>query len=625
MVKAQIDLKDSILKEISKRLGIDYKETLKYIRDTPDPVMGDIALEIAFALAKKNQRPVSEEAEATAKKIEGTEYIEKINVDSGHINIFYDYRNISGYLLDKVDGEYGRVSIGKKERVIVEHTSVNPNKAIHIGHAKNAALGDSISRLLRFAGYDVIVTNYIDDTGSQVADNIVGIKFLGFPMEKPGVKIDHYIGDEVYVEVNRMYEEKPELLKHREEVLKMLEKGNNDISSFSSMLIKKILDAHAETMDRLRVKYDLLNYESHILAFKFWETAFSQLKKEGLIKLEESGEKKGCWVFRSKIDGSEKIIVRSNGTVVYVGKDIAYAMWKHGMLKTDFNYKVARHYASGGTEWTTTLEDGVQAHPKFNDVGMSVNVVDVRQSYEQNVVKEVIEQLKPGARYMHYSYEVVALSDNTVKALGESGSNRRFTHMSGRKGIYVNVDDVLDVLSDKIYSSAVERNKDRKDMDLRKFADSAAASTLRYELIRSDKNKITLFDIEGSLNLENRTAMYFLYTYARANSILAKSGLDHASTPDYRKLETNQYEKSLIKDMLDFPDVIKRSASSLDLVVLSNFSQKLASDFNSFYEHVEVNGSEDGLRAFRLRLVKASLNLLSNCMQILGIDPFERI
>ncbi len=617
----------SILEELGNRLGLSPDEIRKSIKEPPREDLGDIAL-ASFILAKKVGKDPKDVSEQIKNKIGDLWFLKKTEAYGPYVNLFYDHRKVAESVLNAVNETYGKMNLGNGERVFLEHTSVNPNKALHIGHAKNACIGDSLGRLLRFVNYKTVIANYIDDTGAQVADDIVGIKFLGMPERKDGVKLDIYLGNEVYVATTKAYKTDPSLIERRKQVLKSIEEGKDDIAAFAKKLVSAVVSAQLETLDRLGIYYNLINHEVHILSYKFWETAFEQLKKMGLAVYRDSGDKEGCWVFSARNDdSSDKILVRSDGTVVYVGKDIAYAMWKHGLLDADFRYKKLLTQKNGELLWETTDDTTDTVHPRFNGVKTSITLVDVRQSYEQDVVKDAIRRIAGdrAADYVHYAYEVVALSANTARRFGiEPEEGEKTFSMSGRNGVFINTDDFLNQLYEKVYAETKNRNPNVQGAEQAKIAESITVSTFRYELVKSDPKRMTVFDIDEALKLQEKNAVYLLYTYARASSILNKAGAGWTWSGGVpRELEGK--EKKLINLLTKFPTAIFDSTKNLDLGTLSNYLSSLCFEFNSFYEGVQVINAGEEERSFRLVLVASVRNVLKNGMELLGLVPVERI
>lgn len=618
------------MNEIQNYVKVD--ELGRYIKIPPNPELGDISLILAFSLAKEQKRSPAKIAEEIVSNIKPSEesLFSKIESKGGYVNFFYNYQRIADLLIPSINQTYGSSEIGKGKKVMIEHTSVNPNKAWHIGHTRNSCLGDSLARILRFSGYDVQVANYIDDTGSQLADSIVGFKFLGFPPTKEGAKFDQYCGDDVYVSVNKTYEKNPDLLEKRKFVLQQIEEGDNEIAVFARDLVEKILKNQLETAWKLNIFYDLLNHESHILKYKFWDIAFEKLKEEGYANYEGIGRNAGCWVLKlsqfDKFRGMEnpdKVLVRSDGTAVYAAKDIAYALWKHGLLSQDFRYTKFLDQPSENVLWTTTLDEGEEGHPEFGNVDLSVNVIGAEQNFEQDVVRTALDIIsEEKKKYVHYAYESVALSRNTAKQLGIDIGDKDFVHMSGRKGLYVNADKALDTIAEKAYQESKSRNPSASEDWLRKTAERIAVAAFRYEMTKSDASKMLVFDLDQSLKLEGDTGPYLQYTYVRSSSILRKVG-EH----DYGSVDTlTEHEKRLIKTLMKFPGVVQEAAESLKPSQICGYANRLAIDFNSFYQSCPVIKAENGnLRDFRLGLVDATKTALENSLYLIGIDALEKM
>jgi arginyl-tRNA synthetase len=345
---------DLLEEEVKKLLRIQLGEVDEYdLKEPPRPELGDLSSSICFRIAKKmNTNPI-EFAEKIAEKIKKVlpvdSLIGDVNAVNGFLNFKVNFEKFASVTIHRVlfeDSRYGALNIGNNKKVLIEHTNVNPNKAMHIGHARNTCLGDSLVRLLRFTGYNVYALNYIDDTGSQIADVVVGFKYLGFNLEPPnGMRFDKYCGDEIYVKVNKLYEEHPELEKYRAEVLKMIEEGDNEIAKFTRYVAERVLADQLKTCWRLGAYFDLLNWESDIVRAGLWEEASAMLKSKGLMIYETEGDYKGCWIIKLKhiprfSKETDKIVVRSDGTLTYIAKDLPYAMWKVGLLNKDFSYKV---------------------------------------------------------------------------------------------------------------------------------------------------------------------------------------------------------------------------------------------------------------------------------------------
>ncbi len=614
----------SLYPEIRKIAGL---EGIEKTIEIPKPGFGDLTSTICFDLAKRqkqNPQKIAEEIVAKA-RIPENSIIERVEAKSGYLNFFLDPRKFAQTVLGDIERQkqdYGKYP-SKKKRILVEHTSINPNKAIHIGHARNSCLGDSIARILKFVGNDVSVLNYIDDSGAQVADIIIGFKFLKCPL-KTRKKFDQYCGDDVYVSVNRMYEKNPLLQSKRMDIIKSIEKGGNQISKFSENIVGKVISAQLETLWGLGIFFDLLATETYILRSKFWEKAFKKLKKKNLVYL-GTGKNEGCWMLKLSdldefkgMENPDKILVRSDGTVLYAGKDIAYAMWKHGLIE-DFSCEKFVTQPNRKILWRTSLNK--KSSQSFGNADTSINVVDVRQSYEQDVVATALKMVSGEKNYIHYDYEVVSLSKKTADALGVS-ADTEIIHMSGRKGLFVNADTVLGRLSEKTYGETKKRNPEESDAWLRRVSESVAASTLRYELTKIDRDKIIVFDIDDSLKLEGNTASYLQYTYARARRILEKSKVK----PGKAGLENvTDIEKQLLKSLFYFPMFVEKSATTLSPQEMCKYAYQICTNFNRFYQFCPVLNAEKGVREFRLRLVACFADVLRNALELIGIQPIERM
>jgi len=529
---------------------------------------------------------------------------------------------------------YGSVDIGRGRKVLIEHTNVNPNKAIHIGHARNSCLGDSLVRIMRFAGFKVYALNYIDDTGSQIADVVVGFKYLGMPIEPPkDLKFDKYCGDHVYVKVNKLYEKNPELLKYRKEVLKRIEEGDNETARFARMVADKVMRDQLKTCWRLGIYFDLFNWESDIVRSGLWEEVFSLMRKKGVIKLESRGEYAGCWIVSLRdiprfAEETDKVLVRSDGTLTYIAKDLPYAMWKIGAVKGDFNYDHYIIQPNGKLLWTTTPGNGKADHPEFKGGDLAISVIDVRQSRLQEIIKIVISKVHGrdiAEKYVHYGYEVVALSSKSAKMLGLSRKvGERVVHMSGRRGLYFNVDDVLDIMKKKAREETLVRNPNADPEWLDEVGEAIAVSALRYQLIRADRNRLLVFDIEDSLKLDENTGPYLIYTYVRARGILRNVRQD-VNLEDVDPLIYKDEERSLILAISKFPLIVREAAIGLEPQLVANYTYKLATLFNKFYEKYPVAKADEPFRTARIALVAAVSQTLKNAFKLIGIVPLERM
>ncbi|MDQ3882125.1 MAG: arginine--tRNA ligase, partial [Thermoproteota archaeon] len=506
------------------------------------------------------------------------------------------------------------------------------------GHMRNVIIGDTLFRIMRATNHRTTVLNYIDDSGVQIADIVVGFKFAGFPVVPPtkNQKFDHYCGDEVYVKINEIYERDPAVAEKRKQVLKEIEEGKSEIAHFAMDIALRVLQEQLKTCWRMKAHYDLLNFETHIVVSKLWSEAFELLKRNGIAKYETEGKNKGCWVIEGKEkEEDDKVLVRSDGTATYIAKDIPYAAWKLGFVEDPFHYQEYTKQWDGTTLYATTLDDGSSSRSvdkKFNGGDRVITIIDSRQSRLQRIISEVLSEIGVGSsshKYFHLSYEAVTLSSDTAKEFGIDIGDRQFMHMSGRKGIYVNADYVLDALHAKAYKEAKTRNPDFSDQQLNKIADEISISAIRYNMIKQDLDKIITFDIKESLSLEGDTGPYLQYAYARSQRILEKSkqGIIMAGRTDFAFEQlTHDSEIALIKEISKLDLVVENAAKSLCLKSLAHYAYNLAMTFNLFYEKVPVLREQDNeVRMARLGLVKAFGITLKNTLEVLGITALDRM
>ncbi|HKC78969.1 MAG TPA: arginine--tRNA ligase, partial [Nitrosopumilaceae archaeon] len=485
----------SRLKQISDELH--YPQVEFEVSDAARPEFGDASCNIAFLLAKNLKKRPLEIADIISKQYQKNKgkFVKEITSHpSGYVNFVANFSELNNSTIKSaMQKRYGDINVGKNMKIVVEHTSVNPNKALHIGHVRNIIIGDTVSKILYKSQYDVRVLNYVDDSGLQVADIIVGFKYGGYSAEQPkDQKFDHYCGDVVYVNMTEKYETDSNLVEKRTLVLKELEEGTSDTAKFANDITRKVLDEQLKTCWRLGVTYDCLNFESQIVRSNLWKIVFEKMKSMGIIELEKEGKNEGCWVVKS-VDDEDKVLVRSNGIATYIAKDIPYAAWKLGMLDDPFYYKKYAEQANGRILWETTLE---KTGNKLDFVGEKViTVIDSRQSRLQKIIVKIMTDFKSqeGA-YFHLGYESVTLSADTAKTLGVDTSGKQ-AQMSGRKGIYVNADDVLDILGKKTYDEAKKRNPDLDELSLVKISEQVAVGALRYAMIKQDLDKIITFDL----------------------------------------------------------------------------------------------------------------------------------
>jgi arginyl-tRNA synthetase len=608
------------------------------VSEPPQKGFGDLSCNVAFLLSKHLKKPpptiATELAESLRLRIQGS-YLLSTDAAGGYLNFKANYAMLSPATLSYAlanPQKYGYHNSGQGRHIVIEHTSVNPNKALHVGHMRNVIIGDTLYRIMKATNHRTTVLNYIDDSGVQIADIVVGFKFAGFPVKPPSKnqKFDHYCGDEVYVKINEMYEKDPQLAQKRNLVLKEIEEGRSDTARFVMDITLRVLQEQLKTCWRMKARYDLLNFESHIVVSKLWSKAFELLKSNRITKYETEGKNKGCWVIEGNKE-EDKVLVRSDGTATYIAKDIPYAAWKLGLVEDPFFYREYTKQWDGSTLFATTLADGSKSiDKKFNSGEPVITIIDSRQSRLQRIISQVLSKIGvAGHQYFHLSYEAVTLSSDTAKAFGIDIGDRQFMHMSGRKGIYVNADYVLEALHAKAYDEVKSRNPDFSEQQLHPIAEQIAISAIRYNMIKQDLDKIITFDIKESLSLEGDTGPYLQYAYARSQRILEKSqqNIIAGRRRDFAfDLLTHESEIALIKVIAKFDLVVEDAVKSLSPKSLAHYAYTLAMTFNIFYERVPVlREQDDDVRLARLALVKVFGIALKNALEVLGITALDRM
>jgi arginyl-tRNA synthetase len=627
------------------------------IEQPPRVDLGEYALPLAFDLAKKLRRPPRKIAEEIISGIGPIEGFEKLELaGAGYINARIQ-RGQFAAALAAGEAPHTAVSAGK---ILVEHSSINPNKAAHVGHLRNAILGDTFVRLLRFAGREVDIQNYIDNTGVQVADVVVGFLHL----EKKSraqiealtaqPRFDYYCWD-LYARASQWYAEDKANLEVRHQVLHAIEEGGNETAAIADLISVTVLRRHLETMDRLDIEYDFLPRESEILHLHFWDAAFAKLKEAGVLMFESEGKNKGCWVMRragtsknETAEGTEntgvseddqKVIVRSNGTVGYVGKDIAYHLWKFGLLGRDFGYRKFYRYPNGHDCWISTTV-GALDHPHFGDVAEIYNVIDARQSEAQNTVIEALRALgynQQADHYTHFSYEMVALTPRCAAELGyqlsEEDKARPYIEVSGRKGFGVKADDLLDTLITSARTEVDTRHPQLIDSERAAIATQIAIGALRYFMLKFTKSSVIAFDFKEALSFEGETGPYAQYAVVRATNIFRKGGFDpedfgrdvarYVSPADLSKFLTGEanndfWELWLASSKTSF--VIDQSIATTEPAHLAKHVFQLAQLFNTFYHRYPIlTEADEPRKMFLLSTIAVVRRELLRSLAVMGI------
>lgn len=627
--KSIIDEIENNLKKIQSDLSVD---SVGFSVEPAKSGFGDVSSNISFLLAKQLKKSPKEIAQMLSEKYSSytnTLVLKTEAHPSGYLNFFANWSRLNQLILsESYLDEFGDVDIGRKSTIVVEHTSVNPNKALHIGHIRNIVIGDTVARILKKANFNVNVLNYIDDSGLQVADIIVGFKHFGFNPESPvGKKFDHYCGDEVYVKTTAKYDEDSSLEDLRRSTLKELEDGNSETAKFADNITRKVLANQLETCWTLGVFYDCLNFESQIIRSGLWDKIFEKLKDLNLIEFESEGKNAKCWVIRGENGEEDKVIVRSNGTATYIAKDIPYAAWKLGLLSDPFYYeKYEKNQPASKVLWQTSLTESESSAKNFTGDKV-ITVIDSRQARLQKIITSLMGKFKSHSdAYVHLGYESVTLSSDTAKILGlTSSEDGKQTQMSGRKGLYVNADSVYDILKEKTKQETLKRHPEMNVEEIDVIAHSVSVGTLRYEMIKQDLDKIISFDLTNSLSLEGDTAPYIQYTHARASRILEKSNQKPSIDIDFSLLSETT-EISLIRMIGLFDSHVRDAANNLSPKVIARYCHDLAVAFNSFYERVHVLNLDDiQLENSRLFLVNSFKLTLEKSLDLLGITAPDKM
>jgi arginyl-tRNA synthetase len=631
---------------VQARYGVDLAMTVEQPKQSD---FGELAIPAAFQLAKQLKqapRKIAAELLAEIGPIPGVAALEIAG--NGYINIRFERADYGLGLLHPVIEETAATA-GK---IIVEHTNINPNKAAHIGHLRNATLGDTFVRMLRAHSQRVEVQNYIDNTGVQVADVVAGFHYLEHKAPEevrqltrdPGLRFDYLCWD-LYARTSLHYQEAPESLAWRSETLHAIEAGSGAQAELARIVSDAVVERHLATMLRLGVEYDVLPRESEILHLQFWAAAFALLKERQAIYFETEGKNSGCWVMPAEAFAGEsgtedsKVIVRSNGTVTYVGKDIAYQLWKFGLLGRDFHYRPLTRYADGRVLWVTTdePEPSDSVVPSFGRATRVYNVIDVRQSYLQDVVVAGLKALgfaEQAAQSVHFSYEMVALSPRCCAELGiplsEEDRKRPYIEVSGRKGLGVKADDLIDTLIGNALEEVASRHAEATPEEQRRIATQIAIGAVRYFLLKFTRNSVIAFDFQEALSFEGETGPYVQYAAVRARNILRKLEEKGERIPDFaaeltreaigRQLASEDFwQVLLIASKADA--AVERAVSAGEPAHVARYAFQLAQLFNNFYHLYPIIHEENReKKVFLLWMTDFFRRQLERTLDILGIQ-----
>jgi arginyl-tRNA synthetase len=651
------DLKQSLARQVQQTLanvfGIGEDQYRVSVQYPARPEFGDFSFAFPFELARVLRSAPAKIAARFVETFTPPPEVRKVEIaGGGYVNLHLDtwaiFREALAHLRE---GRFWLSFEPDPEKYIVEHTNINPNKAAHVGHLRNSVLGDGLVRLMQANGKRVEVQNYIDNTGVQVADVVVGFLHIeGLNLEQvkaiPG-RFDYYCW-ELYARVAHFYEESEENQRRRSEVLQQIEDGHGEAAELAEHVATRIVHCHLDTMERLGIRYDVLPRESDILHLHFWDSAFSLLKQRGAVTFEEDGPNRGCWVMKYEKDGQEdvKIIVRSNGTVTYTGKDIAYQLWKLGRLGRDFHYTPFRKYPDGHVVWCSASSQGDAAEhpPVFGNGQWVFNVIDARQAYTQNVVYEGVRRLgypEEAAHSVHFAYEMVALSPRCALDLGfrlsDEERQRSHVEVSGRRGLGVKADDLLDRLEEKARIEVQQRNPDLEPAAVDRIARQIAVGALRYFMVKFSRNALIVFDFEDCLNFDGETGPYLQYSAVRARNILQKyrEAYDHgeadsgeiwSSLLDAPPQEIPADIWELLSQILKMRDVARASLASQEISTFARYLYGLTQRFSNFYNKHRIIGEADVTRRLvLLAVVDIYHKGIIAGMDILGIPVPDRM
>jgi len=668
ILSLQRQVHDAISGTIRTRFGVADVPVFA-IEVPPTRTLGDLAVPVAFQLARVLRKAPGAIAKELGEALGALPGIARIvATPNGYLNLYLDR---TAFFTARVRQQVAPVP-SADEKTIVEHTAINPNKAAHIGHLRNAALGDTLVRALSFRGTPVETQNYIDHTGVQVADVIVGFRELerltldAVRTIADTTRFDYYCWD-LYSKVTEWYDGDAERLAIRAAVLHDLEHGGNDTAAMGAFIVDRIVRAHLKTMARLNIGYDLLTYEGDILRLHFWAHAFETLKAQGAVFLQTEGKLAGCWVMRIDDGGGpaaqketesteesddpeqrEKVIVRSNGVVTYVGKDLANQFWKFGLLGLDFRYRRFATQSNNRSLWATTSTDGEPGAPAFGGAKRIYNVIDSRQMYLQALLSQALRTLghpTEAGNSIHFSYEMVALSHATARELvyeSEADDTRKpFVEVSGRKGLGVKIDDLLDLLTNKAGGEVAQRNPEFTAEECARAGAQIAVAAIRYFMLKFSRGKLIVFDIEEALSFEGETGPYLQYAVVRARNIMQKlqerEGVSEANVLESldqsapRELTEESDDPShdlwaLVFEASRLDEVVETVVRSLEFSGLAKYTFGLAQTFNAFYHRYPILSEEDADRKrWRAAGVAYVRVQLTRALDLMGIDVPNRM
>ena len=651
-------IREGVAKALKKLLDIEEMP----FNVPPQRELGDFSSAVCLSMAKQRRESPMKIAQEMAEGLKSKlpPYIKDIGVSPpGYLNFKVDWPALAQDLIPRIlqEGElFGKPVSQPEKKVFIEHTSVNPNKAMHIGHLRNSVLGDTVARVIEWNGFSIEVCNYIDDTGLQVVDVVTALLYLGPPFymegsdfkaiwgKVPGDQPFDYFCWDLYARFQNELEKNSSLIEKREEVLHKIEGGIHPISGFAKELAIKIVQSHLETVAHLSIFYDLLNWESDIIGRGFWEATFELLKGKGALRFETEGPNEGCWVVplggivetAEGMKSLDKILIRSNGSVTYTGKDVAYQLWKFGLLKKDFLYKRWGPQANGEMLWTTAKEGepGEKLSKGFGHAERVINVIDTRQSYPQQVVIECLRKMgfeKEANESIHLAYEVVNLSLQSARLLGmEETEEKKAYAMSGRSGTGVKAKDFIRMVKQKVIEKADHPLEES-------IASTLASAAIRYYLLKFTLESQIVFDFDEALKTTGDTGVYLEYAHARACSILRKAKeqkIDPKWRSDCIPRQLTETERGLLDALSRFSSTVVKTGKTLRVSQLTEYAFDLATSFTNFYEHPDpgadsqtpfIHLQDQKLQTFRLSLVRVFQKVMANMLTLMGMPTLQKI
>jgi arginyl-tRNA synthetase len=613
-----LELKKNLSGAIASAAGIAKEEAFASI-ELPKGKFGDVASSICFSLAKKEKKSPVALAQEISKKIKLPDWVSTLSADGPYLNFtlsdsFYQQLVLE---ISKSKGKFGKGK-PKKGKTIIEFPSVNPNKPWHIGHLRNALLGDSVARILEFCGETVERADYIDDLGLQVAQSFWGYSHLG---KKPSGKLDLWLGGQ-YVEVSKRFESEEGVQKEVRELLKKMEEGEGNEAQECRALVEKCVAAQYETAFKFSVFHDLMVFESDVVKTIF-EEGMEMLKRNGAIVKETEGKNAGCFVAKmaseefASMESPDKVLIRSDGTATYTGKDVIFQLWKFGLLKREFSYSKFMEQPNG-KECFMTDRKGKKGG--FGKATRAINVIGMEQAYPQKVIKEILLGMgygKEAENSVHLAYEHVWLQEEAPKDAGQdAGAEESAKKFSGRQGTWIGY------TTDELYDEGVRRAAEKIKEETQgkgKIASSIAASAIRFSFLRTSPEKKITFRWDSALSLEGDSAPYIIYAHARANKIIQKAGHGKAS-----EVALEESERALLNKLMLFGWEAQEAARHLRPHLLADYCIEVATLYNRFYNCCPIISCEDEkVKNNRLAINFAAKTVLASALSLLGIEALE--